>query len=229
MTGALSAPAPAAIASPPPALFRLFSASFRDVWTWLGALGVPPHEMHDAVLEVFLTAQPAVEALPPRELSRPALFDLAVQVARIRVREAQASNDADCTARGRPISLEALLASSPEAERITFRLYELGGRSCAQIAKLMATSPAVVRTRLESARGRCESRAVATKSPRDLQRLLSPTATTARPLRLALQAALPSPPSSLDEDQVAFELLNTLAAQRDGARISHVTVQRRPG
>jgi DNA-directed RNA polymerase specialized sigma24 family protein len=229
MTGGLTAPAAATPASPPPVLHRLFGANFRDVWTWLGALGVSADEIHDAVLEVFLSTQSAFEGSAGPTCTRPGLFDLTVRVALSRVPEAQASNDADGASPGRPLSLHRLLAPLAERDRVVFRLYELGGLSCAQIAKLMETSTAQVRARLESARGRCEVPTVTAKAQRDPQRLLSPTATTPRPLRAALQSALPSPPSSLDEDRVAFELHHALSAQRDGARISHVAVLRRPG
>lgn len=60
----------------------------------------------------------------------------------------------------------------------------------------------------------------------DPRRLLSPTAPTARALRLALQAALPAPPTSCDADEVASELLAALASH-GGVRVSQVNDLRR--
>ncbi len=56
----------------------------------------------------------------------------------------------------------------------------------------------------------------------DPRRLLSPTAPTARALRLALQAALPVPPTPREADEVASDLLAALAAH-GGVRVSQVT------
>lgn len=55
----------------------------------------------------------------------------------------------------------------------------------------------------------------------DPRRLLSPMAPTARALRLALQAALPVPPTSRDADEVAYDLLAALSAH-SGVRVSQV-------
>lgn len=139
---------------------RLFAASFRDVWTWLAALGVGPSELREATLDVFLAAHPALEETDGEEASRPWLFSLVVEVARVhqaRRGAATASNDAEPPPEAQRVGLDRLLGQLTEAERVTFLLFELGGLSCAQIAELTRAPAALVRARLHSARACVES------------------------------------------------------------------------
>ncbi len=147
---------------------RLFAASFRDVWTWLAALGVAAAELREATLDVFLAAHRALEETGGEETSRAWLFSLALEVARVhqaRRSVAVASNDAAPPPAAQGVALDRLLGPLTEPERVTFLLFELGGLSCAQIAELTRAPAALVRARLHSARACVESYAARLAPP----------------------------------------------------------------
>jgi len=153
--------------SPQGDLMRLFAASFREVWTWLAALGVGRSELREAALDVFLAARRVLDGAEGGEVSRPWLFTIATEVARVhraRGGAAEASNDSEHPPSA-PMALDRLLGPLTEAERVTFLLFELGGLSCAQIAELTLAPPALVLARLRSARDCVESNTARLASP----------------------------------------------------------------
>jgi len=220
MTGGSEHALHPARANPHATFARLFALYFREVWGWLAALGVGPCALREAVREVFIEAWSRLGEVGEATAVRAWLFPLATRVARAqRARAFQSPADGEAT-------INRLLAPLTEPERVTFLLFELGGLPIAQIAELTGAAPAVVATHLRLARARGVDHGAGDDAP-DPRRLLSPTAHTPRPLRVALQAALPPLPSARDEDEVESAVVDAIAARADGARPSGISRRER--
>lgn len=151
-------------------LERIYELHADFVFRNLRRLGVPPHDVADAIQEVFLTVHRALPAFEGRSSVQTWLFTICRSVARDRRRrahrryevsapalvEAEPDTNIDLSARleqrEKLAELERLLATIDEDQRIVFTLFELERMTGREIAEALAIPLGTVFSRLRLGR-----------------------------------------------------------------------------
>jgi RNA polymerase sigma-70 factor, ECF subfamily len=161
---------PAAAHAVRPSLAELYAAHADFAWRCLQRLGVPAADLQDALQEVFVAAHSKLRDFDPnRALATTWLFGICSNVARNvrrRVRrharpfefdaqDGRSSNPEEELQRARARSrLLAILEDLSPPLRATFVMFEIEGKSCAEISELTGAPLGTVHSRLHKARSR---------------------------------------------------------------------------